>query len=246
MNWQYTELRGVKGATGEIFAPVSILSGFLQAIVSLRIYYRRWFISRPPCLLRQGARPKERVVKKRAANGFTLVELLVAVVIVGIAVSLALPNFSSLVQDTRLSGEANDMLAALNYARSEAVARNTRVTMCPSSDNGKSCANDSNSWKYGWVIFVDAGTVGTIDDGDAVLRVQGAIAGAKVGASSGLGNFVSYVSNGQTSASDGSQQAGTLTLCSVATKVKSRTIELKQGTGWVGITTDATSSTCPT
>ena len=53
-------------------------------------------------------------------EGFTLVELLMVVVIVGIGFSLAVPSFQGMQARNRLATQTNDMLLAINLARSEA------------------------------------------------------------------------------------------------------------------------------
>ncbi len=56
-------------------------------------------------------------------KGFTLIELVVTVFIVGVLAAVAAPSFQSLIVGTRLSGEMNALIGALNVARSEAQKR---------------------------------------------------------------------------------------------------------------------------
>ena len=53
-------------------------------------------------------------------TGFTLIELLVVVVVVGIGFALAVPSFQGMLARNRLATEANELLLAINLARSEA------------------------------------------------------------------------------------------------------------------------------
>lgn len=59
----------------------------------------------------------------------TLIEVLIVVVIVGIIASLAAPSFTGGVGTARVTGAAEALYAHLQLARSEAVKRNTPITV---------------------------------------------------------------------------------------------------------------------
>lgn len=90
-------------------------------------------------------------------KGFTLVELMVVIAIVAIISAIAIPSLSAFISSTRFSAQANDLVAAVSYARSEAVKRNGTVSLCPSTD-GAACASGSN-WSGGWLVKLADGTV---------------------------------------------------------------------------------------
>lgn len=173
---------------------------------------------------------------KNKINGFTLVELLITIAIIGVLLSIALPNYQQLVSNTRMTTQANEFLTMLNFTRSEAIKRNTRVTMCKSSDR-KTCtvtpiAELTASWQPGWIVFTDGSTAGIIDGTDTILRVQGALTGSStlVG-NANVTNYVSYVSNGQAQLANGGMQGGTFYLCSPDATLDGRNIILTQNTG---------------
>jgi len=105
--------------------------------------------------------------------GFTLVELLVAVAIFGILMSVAAPGVQTFFERAKLSTQSNTLLSAINYGRSEAIKGGDTVSICARKPDD-TCAVDGN-WGRGWIIFFDSevsGTKGIIDAGEAVARIS--------------------------------------------------------------------------
>ena len=94
----------------------------------------------------------------RRAGGFTLIEMMTAILILAILVGLAVPSFNNASLSGKLTGFANDLLASSQLARSEAIKRNVAVTMCASSD-GSTC-DDPEGWETGWIVVADPGVLG--------------------------------------------------------------------------------------
>jgi type IV fimbrial biogenesis protein FimT len=105
------------------------------------------------------------------AAGFTLVELLIGLAVLAVLLSLGIPGFASIIQSNRLSSETNDLITALNLARSEASKRGLRVSVCGLDTAGTNCAT-TPSWANGWIVFTDdVGTIGNVDGpGDVVVQ----------------------------------------------------------------------------
>ncbi len=80
-------------------------------------------------------------------KGFTLHELMVTVAITGILIGLAIPGFISMITSNQLTASANDLVTALNLARSEAIKRGIQVTV--------KNKETSTHWESGWDVFVD-------------------------------------------------------------------------------------------
>jgi type IV fimbrial biogenesis protein FimT len=110
-----------------------------------------------------------------AAAGFTLTEMLVAMTIAAIALSIGMPSFTSMVARYRVDGQHVGLMDDLLLAREEARNSSSPTAVCASS-NGSSC--NGSAWNQGHIVFRDAGVKGTVDAGDTVLRyAQAAPAG---------------------------------------------------------------------
>ena len=154
----------------------------------------------------------------RDNKGFSLIELIVTLSVASILMTLAVPSFSSFVKDNRLITQTNDFVTALNLARSEAIKRGDRVTVCKSSDQ-VSCSG-SGGWNQGWIVFDDINGDGVVTSpATNVLRVHGSLSGGvslNGDAGASLDDYVSYVSSGATQKIVGgitATQSGLLALC---------------------------------
>src|SRR5215470_18454067 len=92
------------------------------------------------------SRPQHR----RATGGFTLVELLVTIVVLSILLGLAVPAFRTFMQNDQQWVQQNNLVLALNAARSEAIKQDSSVQVCSSSD-GATCTN--TPWEKGWIVL---------------------------------------------------------------------------------------------
>ena len=65
----------------------------------------------------------------RVQQGFTLIELMITLAISAILLSVAAPAYQSFIGSTALTTATNDLVAALNMARSEALKRDGQVSL---------------------------------------------------------------------------------------------------------------------
>ena len=107
----------------------------------------------------------------RTARGWTLVELMLALLILVSTLVLGTPLMQSVVQDNRLWAASSRFLLALSLARSEAILRNRTVSICPSSLYRTRLARCYGTYADGWIVFTNANRDRVIDDAtDTVLR----------------------------------------------------------------------------
>lgn len=111
-------------------------------------------------------------MRSRSA-GFSLLELMLVIAILGVMASLALPGFGYLSANTKVKSASTELYLAMIRARSEAVKRN----------RGVSITADASGWQGGWQIIVDGNNDGdyldTPDD-DRIVSQQGTLKGVTV------------------------------------------------------------------
>ena len=90
-----------------------------------------------------------------------MVELMVTLAVLSILMAIAAPRFSSMSTGNKLTAKINNLAGDMSYARSEAVTRNSPVTV----------AAMTGGWAAGWRVFVDADNSGTFNTGDTLLKL---------------------------------------------------------------------------
>lgn len=127
---------------------------------------------------------------KNHARGMTLIELMMAISVLGILLAVAIPGFRTISVQSQVTAAANDLVSTLNLARSEALRRSGNVVVCTSSD--RATCTDS-PWTTGWLVFADANGNEELDvPGEAVVQVWPALHGQLTLTNGALETRVSY------------------------------------------------------
>lgn len=107
---------------------------------------------------------------RRGAAGFTVLELLTVIAVMGILAAIAIPGFGYLAASTKVKGASTELYLAMVRARSEAVKRNRAAAVVAHADG----------WQAGWRVIADANNDGDFDDvaanTDRLVSTQGALA----------------------------------------------------------------------
>jgi type IV fimbrial biogenesis protein FimT len=129
-------------------------------------------------------------------SGLTLIELLVVLAIAAIITTTAVPSFQAFIQNNRMSTTVHQFVSSLNLARSEAVKRGERVTMCKSND-AATCSNGGD-WSQGWIVFVDANDNGLRETAsEELIRAHNSVAGSTtISGQDDVENYISYAGTG--------------------------------------------------
>ncbi len=109
-------------------------------------------------------------MKTLRQKGYTLYELLITTLVVGVLVSIGVPSFVSFGQNSRMTASVNDLLGSFHLARSEAARSKGNVTICASANSTTADPGCGGTYEDGWIVFQDTNGDGQRDAGEALLR----------------------------------------------------------------------------
>jgi type IV fimbrial biogenesis protein FimT len=113
---------------------------------------------------------------RKDIRGFTLYELLITMLVIGIVLTIGIPSFSEFTQNSRISSTANDLHSSFLLGRTEAARAKAPVTICASTDPLGAASCDGASFDGGWIIFMDLnGDLQRAGAGENVIRAHAAI-----------------------------------------------------------------------
>lgn len=157
---------------------------------------RRLATARPIAAEAASQPAKIACVKNKNQSGFTLYELLITLMIVGVVLLLGLPNLAGFTQNSRMTSTANDLHAAFHLARTEAARAKTNITICASANSMDAAANCGGTWDQGFIVFVDED--GDLSRAGATETVLRAHPSARTGVILAIANDATYFSYAST------------------------------------------------
>ena len=106
----------------------------------------------------------------RGRAGFTIIELMIVVTIMGVLMAIGLPAFDDLIKNSRRTTVVNELISNLMLARAEAAKRGQPVTVCGNTSSGGVSCTGGATWDYGWMVFLDPDANGAIAATGDLLR----------------------------------------------------------------------------
>jgi type IV fimbrial biogenesis protein FimT len=175
-------------------------------------------------------------------KGFTLAELMITLTIGTVLTTMAVPAFSTMLEENRMLTHIYELIGHINYTRSTAVTSARQVVICKSAD-GSSCDSDAE-WDDGWIIFIDTSPNLQRDSDEPLLRVKRSPddGGSIDFGAFGSENYLAFQPTGMLKKGN-----GTFTFCSRNNEVAPRAVIISKP-GRIRISRekpDGTSLTCP-
>lgn len=91
-------------------------------------------------------------MKYKKINGFTLIEILIVITILGIVLSIAYPLYNDSLVNNRLLLESRQTIGLFSFARAEAMRRGESISICASNDKSNACSTSQNI-NQGIIVF---------------------------------------------------------------------------------------------
>lgn len=149
------------------------------------------------------------IVCSQRQSGFTLLELMTAILVGSILLTVGIPSFTTVVKNANIIGESNGFLADLHFARDLAITRNRRVVVCPSA-TGQAC--DGAAWTDGRIVFVDEDADGARDAAETIERVADELSDLVIQPFQ-FANSVTYRPNGRAMGAAVANEIGAFLVC---------------------------------
>jgi type IV fimbrial biogenesis protein FimT len=159
---------------------------------------------------------------------------MVTLSVIAILLTLGVVGFQNLIAHNRITSAANGLIAHLQLARSEAVKRRGRVTLCPSNDGAGCLSSLPSVWDTGYIVA-------TLDSANNVAEVLRQTSREEMNGLRTTGTTRRFIFDG-----DGTAPAfGTVKLCDPRDNARIRLVRVNiVGRGYV-MCSDPNAYTCP-
>lgn len=159
-------------------------------------------VHRPPCatyrLLAHDLSERFIVAAMKSSHqaGFTLYELMITLLIVGIVLAFGIPNFGEFNRNSKITTTANDLHSTFYLARTEAARAKTNITICSSLDPTNVTPACGGQFEDGWIVFEDRDGDIVVDAGEPVLKTYPPVANGVAIDSQGAVDYFSFAATG--------------------------------------------------
>ena len=142
------------------------------------------------------ARHYSALMKTHSQKGFTLYELLITTLLVGVLLAIGVPSFSSFTQNSRMTASVNDLLGSFSVARSEAVRAKNNVSICASDNSTTADPTCQGEFEDGWIVFLDPNGNVQRESSEPLFRSHPPLPNGVTVTTTDQGDYFSYNSSG--------------------------------------------------
>ena len=154
-------------------------------------------------------------MKNKTQTGFTLYELLTTMLIVGVVLTLGVPNMTAFRQNSSMTAAANDLHSSFHLARTEASRAKDNITICASLDplGAAPDCDVAAEFENGWIVFQDTNASLTVDAGEFVLKAFPALNTSITVTSDGSRDYFTFAQTGLGRTVAGETPISTAVMC---------------------------------
>ena len=157
-----------------------------------------------------------------------MIELVITLTLASVIAGLAAPAVINMIRENSVVSVNNQIVADIQYTRSEAIKQNTGVTICSAAAGTDACLGSAN-WSTGWIVFLDANLSGTVDAGENIVKRQDFNVTTQNNSltinmvTGNIAGYLSYRGNGYPEV-NGAAPSGEVRICGDGTSTYSRRI----------------------